>query len=187
MRILVACEFSGVVRDAFLLRGHDAVSCDLLPSEAPGPHVQGDVTPMLRQSWDLVLAFPPCTYLSKAGARWYRSPSWRQTRQVMAADFFTICMMANAPRVCVENPVMMRSALALVGIGYDQIIEPWQHGHPFRKKTCLWLKGLPLLEPTNVLEVRDSFVVGVAGSSVQQMERSRTFHGIANAMAAQWG
>ena len=141
MRVLVACEFSGIVRDAFSALGHDAWSCDLLQSERPGQHIQGDVTEELRKRWDLVVAHPPCTYLSYAGTAHWNSPGRDKLREA-AMEFFMLCYNANSPRVCVENPfglphVRFRPA--------NQIVNPWDFGEPIQKRTCLWLRGLPLL------------------------------------------
>ena len=199
MRVLVACEFSGVVRDAFLARGHDAISCDLLPTESPGPHTQGDVTPILREPWDLVIAFPPCTYLTKAAGNLLRVKlGWREKMQD-AAQFFVACLNANAPRVAVENPRMYSDATKIVGRGPDTVIQPHMFGDPWVKTTGLWLKRLDSLIPDDPVEptgrwvdVRSrtkkingpySAVRGVRGSRA----RSRTFPGIARAMAEQWG
>ncbi len=187
-RVLVACEFSGIVRDAFIAAGHDAISCDLLPSERPGPHIQGDVRPLLREPWDLVIAHPPCTYLANSGVRWLyrdgRRDEDRWARMAEAAEFFHECLLANAPRVCVENPVMHRHA----GIRKaNQFIQPWQFGHGEVKATGLWLRGLPLLEPTEIVDGRTPRVHHMSPGPDRWRERSRTFPGIAAAMADQWG
>ncbi len=141
VRVLVACEFSGIIRDAFITKGHDAISCDLLPTESPGPHIQGDVTCQLREPWDLVIACPPCTFLSYAGTAHWNKPGRAEKREEALA-FFLLCYNANAPRICVENP-----------FGYvhrafrpaDQVINPFDFGEPIRKRTCLWIRNLPLL------------------------------------------
>src|SRR5215475_4318575 len=136
MRVLVACEFSGTVREAFRARGHDAVSCDLLPTERPGPHVTGDITPLLSGNWDLMVAFPPCTYLCASGARWHM----RTDRQEQALRFVRLLMTCPIPRVAIENPV------GVIGTRIrpaDQVIQPWQYGHGETKSTCLWLRNLP--------------------------------------------
>ncbi|NBW16307.1 MAG: hypothetical protein EBR82_50835 [Caulobacteraceae bacterium] len=185
MRILVACEMSGIVRDAFALRGHDALSCDLMPSERPGPHVVGDVRPLLRQRWDLVIAHPPCTRLCKSGVRWLHERNlWREMDE--ACEFFLACLGANADRICVENPIPHRYAAAKIG-AYTQIVHPWQHGHGETKSTCLWLRGLPNLEPTLVVDGRRPAVHLAPPSARRSIDRSRTYTGIAAAMAAQWG
>lgn len=141
MNVLVACEFSGIIRDAFSAKGHDAISCDLLPTESPGPHIQGDVTAELRKPWDLVIACPPCTYLSYAGTAHWNKPGRAELR-ADALEFFKLCLAANAARVCVENPFGLPNQAVRPS---DQIINPFDFGEPIRKRTCLWLKGLPLL------------------------------------------
>lgn len=182
MRVLVACEFSGIVRDAFIERGHDAVSCDLLPSERPGPHIQGDVTPHLfEDGWDLIVAHPPCTYLAVSGARWFKD---RQKEQKDAIGFVALIMLARAERIAIENPVSVISSRIRKP---DQIIQPWMFGHAETKATCLWLKGLPKLEPTNIVEGREPRVHYASPGPDRWKERSRTLPGIAAAMAEQWG
>lgn len=181
LRVLVACEFSGAVRDAFARRGHDAWSCDLLPSERPGQHVVGDVLPLLSEPWDLVIAHPPCTYLAVSGARWWAG---REREQAAALDFAEACFNANAPRVAVENPV---GALVRRLGPASQWLQPWQFGHGETKRTGLWLRGLPPLIPTNVVDGREARVHRMAPGPDRWRERSRTFAGIAEAMAAQWG
>lgn len=190
VRILIACEFSGIVRDAFLERGHNAVSCDLLPSERPGPHYQGDVLDLLWDDWDLMLAFPPCTHLAVSGARWFKDKIKEQNE---ALDFIRKLLNAPIPKICLENPVgIIGTRIRKV----DQIIHPWQFGHETTKPTCLWLKGLPLLEPTNIVSrgVRKVYLSGKTAplwhnqtGRGQGKRRSVTFEGIAKAMAAQWG
>jgi hypothetical protein len=183
MRVLVACEFSGVVRDAFIERGHDAVSCDLLPSERPGPHIQGDVRDVLDRDphWSLLIAFPPCTYLASSGARWWG----QRTREQWAAIEF-VRFLTNVPvrRVAIENPIGL---LSTVYRKPDQIIQPWQFGHGETKATCLWLKGLPRLVPTDIVDGREARVHWMSPGPNRGRERSRTLPGIAAAMAAQWG
>jgi|WetSurMetagenome_2_1015567.scaffolds.fasta_scaffold63145_4 hypothetical protein len=147
MKILVACEFSGIVRDAFIARGHDAVSCDLLPSERPGPHIQGDVLAILGDGWDLMIAHPPCTHLASSGARHF--PAKRADgRQQAGIDFFMAIVNAPIPKIAVENPVGIMSSVYRKPA---QIIQPWQFGENASKKTCLWLKGLPLLQGTRII------------------------------------
>jgi hypothetical protein len=199
LRVLVACEYSGVVRDAFLALGHNAISCDLLPSDAPGPHHQGDVLPLLAEPWDLVIAHPPCTYLCKSGLRWLtdESPKYRLRWQEMidGAAFFRACMEANAPRVAVENPSMHRWATKIVGRRYDQLVQPYMFGHTERKATGLWLKGLPPLVATEdvhaatvALPARERDRVHWAPPGADRWKaRSTTYTGIAAAMAEQWG
>lgn len=193
MKVLVACEFSGVVRDAFTALGHDAWSCDLLPSETPGKHLQGDALNHLGEGWDLLIAHPPCTCLTNAGARWLYGGKgsvkdlkrWRAMED--SARFFLAMLNAPVPRVCVENPIMHRHAAKIVGQPYTQIIQPWQFGHGETKATCLWLKGLPPLKPTNVVSGRTPRVHHASPGKDRWKERSRTLPGIARAMAEQWG
>lgn len=192
MRVLVACEYSGTVRDAFIRMGHDAMSCDLLPTDVPGPHYQGDVTDILGDGWDLMVAHPPCTYLSNAGARWlYAGGKLNQERYeigLKAKEFFLSFLEANIPMVCVENPVPS-SVFQLPK--YSQVVEPYEYGHPFKKKTCLWLKGLPKLMPTDIVSERQSTKIPGnwfnKGGKERQKERARFWTGIAKAMAEQWG
>jgi hypothetical protein len=193
MRVLVACEWSNTVRDAFLAHGHDAYSCDLIRAEHPNPnwrrHIQGDVTPLLRERWDLVIAHPPCTYLCHSGVRWLKNNPTRYKLFLDAVDFFLECWIANAPKICIENPIMHASARSLILPGHQEI-HPWQFGHPVEKTTCLWLQGLPPLRPTNIVSPESDIIHGQPGrwySSTKSRERSRTFPGIAQAMAAQWG
>lgn len=200
LRVLVACEFSGVVRDAFIRRGHDAISCDLLPSESDfGPHHQGDVRPLLREPWDLVIAHPTCTFLCKSSIRWLTDPDpkyklrWQQL--IESAEFFRACLDANAPRVAVENPQMHRWATKIVGRRYDQLVQPYMFGHTERKGTGLWLRDLPPLVPTEdvyaatmALPARERDRVHYAPPGPDRWKaRSTTYSGIAEAMAAQWG
>ena len=188
MRVLVACEFSGIVREAFLRRGHDAYSCDLRFTAyyRSARHITGDVRPLLRQSWDLVIAHPPCTYLTNSGSPFLIRPG-RIEKVKFGALLFLQCLNANAPRVCVENPIPHRAAKELIGEPYTQVIQPWQFGHGETKATCLWLKGLPPLVPTNVVEGREQRNRNLPPSANRRMLRSLTFHGIARAMAEQWG
>lgn len=199
MRVLVACEFSGIVREAFRKRGHDAMSCDLLPTEQEGPHYQGNVLEILGEGWDLMIAHPPCTYLTNAGVRHLHdhvssrngakasvSGSVRWVALFEAAEFFNALQHANIPRIAVENPIPHKYAKALIG-PYTQTIHPWQFGHGETKPTCLWLKGLPNLIPTNVVEGREARVHRMSPGPDRWKERSRTYQGIADAMAAQWG
>ncbi len=182
MKVLVACEFSGVVRDAFLRRGHYAVSCDLLSTESPGPHVQGDVRELLEDGWDLMIAHPPCTHLAASGARWFKE---KRVEQELALDFVRLLLAQDhIPHICVENPVGIISSRIRKP---DQIIQPWQFGHGETKATCLWLKGLPPLVPTNVVDGREPRVHRMSQSADRWKERSRTYQGIAEAMAEQWG
>lgn len=186
MRVLVACEFSGIVRDSFIEKGHDAWSCDLLPSEAPGPHIQGDVRDefgLLKGKWDLVIAHPPCDDLAVSGARWFKEKQL-DGRQQASIDFFMFFTDLDVPMVCIENPVGIMSTLYRKP---DQIVHPWHHGHGETKATCLWLKGLPLLQPTVVVAGREPRVWRMGPHPDRWKERSRTYVGIAKAMAEQWG
>jgi hypothetical protein len=183
MRVLVACEFSGIVRDAFRARGHDAVSCDLLPSERPGPHWQGDVRDLFDEPWDMMIAHPPCTYLAVSGAAHFKKPG-RARLQDDALDFVRLLMCAPIPRICIENPVSVISSRIRRP---DQIIQPWMFGHGETKKTCLWLKNLLPLTPTDVVEGREPRVHRMAPGPDRWKERSRTLPGLAAAMADQWG
>lgn len=184
VRVLVACEFSGVVRDAFLARGHDAWSCDLLPSESDcGVHVQEDVRIVLKETgpWDMMLAFPPCTYLAVSGARWFAK---RRREQFAALRFVADLLDAPVPQIALENPVGVIGPTIRPA---DQIIQPWQFGHGETKATCLWLKNLPLLQPTNIVEGRHGRVWREPPGPDRWKNRSRTYQGIADAMAEQWG
>ena len=192
MKILIACEFSGTVRDAFSALGHDVTSCDLLPSETQGKHYQGSVLDILNDGWDLMIAHPPCTYLSNAGAR-HLYPKGvlnkdRFNNGLEAKEFFMALYNADIPLICVENPIPSK---VYELPEYTQSIQPYEHGHPFKKKTCLWLKGLPNLVPTKIVTERESSkVVGNwfnKGGKDRQKNRAKTFQGIADAMAAQWG
>jgi hypothetical protein len=187
LRVLIACEFSGIVRDAFAARGHDAWSCDLLPTERPGKHIQGDVLEVLDQGWDLMIAFPPCTFLCISGARWWKDKG-RQRKQDQALTFVRKLLNAPIDRIALENPV------GCIGTRIrpsDQIIQPWMFGHGEIKKTCFWLKNLDRLIPTRIVKGRRPRVHydfgGISGRAEQWKYRSRTLSGIANAMAIQWG
>lgn len=181
MRVLVACEFSGIVRDAFLALGHDAVSCDVLPSERPGPHILGDVRQHMADNFDLLLAFPPCTYLANSGARWWAQ---RQAEQAAALAFVQCLLDAPIPRIALENP---EGKIGSTIRHHDQLIHPWEYGEHAEKKTCLWLKNLPLLQPTALVWPRPQTCWRMGQSTTRQRDRSRTFPGIAAAMAQQWG
>ena len=188
MKVLVACEFSGIVRESFRARGHDAMSCDLLPSEQDGPHYQGDVRDVLDDGWDMMIAHPPCTHLAVSGARWFYK---KQREQAEALDFVRLLMNAPIPRIAIENPVSIISSHIRKP---DQIIQPWQFGDPFQKTTCLWLFSLPALVPTKIVD-KGEFVTTPSGKRLPKWysddkspkNRSRTFRGIAQAMAEQWG
>lgn len=183
MRVLVACEYSGRVRDAFKAQGHDAWSCDILPTEVPGNHIQADVLDVLRDGWDLMIAHPPCTHLAVSGARHFAEKRASGVQQE-ALEFVRALLNAPIDRICLENPVSIISTKIRKP---DQIIQPWQHGHGETKSTCLWLKGLPLLEPTNIVAGREARIHKMAPSPDRWKERSRTYEGIALAMAEQWG
>ncbi len=181
MKVLIGCEYSGVVRDAFIVRGHDAISCDLLPTETPGPHYQGDVRDIIGDGWDLAIFHPPCTHLAVSGARWFRD---KQAEQAEALAFVRELLSAPIPRIALENPVSIISSRIRKP---DQIIQPWQFGHGETKATCLWLKNLPLLAPTDIVDGREARVHKMPPGPDRWKERSRTYHGIAEAMADQWG
>lgn len=191
MRVLIACEYSGTVRDAFSDFGHDAISCDLLPSEKPGQHYQGDVRDILHDGFDLMIAHPPCTHLAVSGARWFKD---KQEEQRLALDFVRFLMDAPIPRIAIENPVSIISSRIRKP---DQIIQPYEHGHEATKTTCLWLKNLPLLKPTHIVGKGPRHVTksgkslpswyNLPPSANRWKIRSATFTGIAQAMASQWG
>lgn len=183
MRILVACEYSGRVRDAFIKKGHDAISCDLLPTESPGPHIQGDVLELLEEGFDLMVAHPPCTHLAVSGARYFAAKR-ADGRQQAAIDFFMQLAHAPIPRIAIENPICIMSS---VWRKPDQIIQPWQFGHGETKATCLWLKGLPCLVPTSIVEGREARVHLMPPTADRWKLRSTTYQGIADAIADQWG
>ena len=181
MKVLIACEYSGRVRDAFLALGHDAMSCDLLPTDVEGPHHMGDVTELLHMGWDLMIAHPPCTHLAVSGSRWFKG---KVKEQAEALVFVQTLMDAPIAKIAIENPISVISSRIRKP---DQIIQPWQFGHGETKATCLWLKGLPKLTPTNVVEGREARVHRMPPGPNRWKERSRTFEGVAHAMAAQWG
>lgn len=182
MRVLVACEYSGQVREAFRRRGHDAWSCDLLPAEdGSDRHIVGDVVPLLDDGWDLMVAHPPCTHLAVSGARWFAD---KTAEQAEALRFVRRLMDAPIPRIAIENPVSVISSEIRPA---DQVIQPWQFGHGETKATCLWLKGLPPLKPTRIVSGRYPRVHLMPPGPDRWKERSRTYEGIAEAMAEQWG
>lgn len=184
MRVLIACEYSGRVRDAFAKRGHTAVSCDLLPSDSPhGWHVKGDVLRLLDKGWDLLIAHPPCTHLAVSGARHFAAKQASGVQQE-ALDFVRALLDAPIERIALENPVSIISSRIRRP---DQVIQPWQFGHGETKATCLWLKNLPKLQPTNVVDGRENRVHRMPPSADRWKKRSTTYQGIADAMAAQWG
>jgi site-specific DNA-cytosine methylase len=182
MKGLVACEFSGIVRDAFRMRGHDFWSCDLLPCEGNNTwHIRIDVREILGKGWDIIIAHPPCTHLAVSGARWFKD---RRNEQTEALDFVRLLMQAPAAKIAVENPVSIISSQIRKP---DQIIQPWQFGHGEIKATCLWLKNLPKLTPTDIVDGRTPRVHYASPSPDRWKKRSRTIPGIAQAMAEQWG
>lgn len=181
MKVLVACEYSGTVRDAFIRAGHDAMSCDILPTDSAGPHYQGDVRDILGDGWDLMIAHPPCTHLAVSGARWFKD---KVTEQAEALDFVRLLMDAPIERIAIENPISIISSKIRKP---DQIIQPWMFGHGETKATCLWLKNLPKLTPTNIVEGRDNRIHRMPPSPDRWKLRSTTYTGIARAMAEQWG
>lgn len=183
LRVLVACEYSGRVRDAFAALGHFALSCDLLPTETLGNHYQGDVFDIIDYGWDLMIAHPPCTHLAVSGARHFKEKRESGVQQE-ALEFVKKLLDAPIPKIALENPVSIISSVIRKP---DQIIQPWQFGHGETKATCLWLKGLPKLIPTDIVEGREQRVHKMAPSPDRWKERSRTYKGIADAMAAQWG
>lgn len=187
MRVLIACEFSGTVRDAFATKGHDAWSCDLLPTEKPGNHIQDNVLNHLGDGWDLMIAHPPCTYLCNSGVCWLYRKEGRWDQMKEAAKFFKRFLEAPIPRIAVENPIMHKYAIEIIGRRQDQVIQPYMFGHGERKATCLWLKNLSPLEPTELVEGREQRLHRLPPSPDRWKERSRTYKGIAEAMATQWG
>ena len=183
MRVLVACEYSGRVRDAFIRGGHDAMSCDLLPTDVEGPHYQGDVFDIINNGWDLMIAHPPCTDLAVSGARHFAAKI-ADGRQGRALDFVRRLLDAPVERIALENPISIISSKIRKP---DQIIQPWQFGHGETKATCLWLKNLPKLIPTNIVEGREARIHKMPPSADRWKKRSETYLGIASAMAEQWG
>ncbi len=181
MRVLIACEFSGIVRDAFKEKGHDAWSCDLLPSERVGQHIQDDVINILNEKWDLMIAHPPCTHLSVSGARWFK---YKGDEQKEALLFVHKLMSSNINKIAIENPISIISTKIKKP---SQIIQPWQFGHGETKATCLWLKNLPNLKAENIVNGRIARTHMEPPSPDRWKNRSRTMQGIANAMANQWG
>ncbi len=198
MKVLIACEYSGIVREAFKAKGHDAISCDLLPGElylfkeAKGKHYQGDVFDIINDGWDLMIGHPPCTYLSYAANRVWDTPG-RAHKREEALDFFKALYKAPIDKICIENPI----SYAITYKKYDQIINPWQFGEPYNKRTCLWLKNLPLLKPTNIVKPLEKYfpsgikkcctdIMGSGSGEARRKARSRFWPGIANAMAEQW-
>lgn len=189
MNVLIGCEFSGIVREAFKAQGHNAWSCDLLPTEIPGQHYQCDIKRVMYwipnpikecKKWDLMIAHPPCTHLAVSGARWFKD---KQKEQAEALEFVQMLMEAPIEKICIENPISVISSKIRKP---DQIIQPWQFGHGETKATCLWLKNLPSLVPTNIVEGREARIHKMPPGKNRWKERSRTFVGVAQAMAEQW-
>lgn len=183
MKVLIACEYSGTVRDAFIRAGHNAMSCDLLPTDKPGPHYQGDVMHVIGDGWDLMIAHPPCTHLAVSGARHFEEKRASGVQQ-KALEFVRALLAAPIPKIALENPVSIISSQICKP---DQIIQPWQFGHGETKATCLWLKGLPKLKPTNIVDGREARVHRLPPGPDRWKLRSTTYAGIAAAMAEQWG
>ena len=196
MRVLIACEYSGTVRDAFVAKGHDAMSCDLLPTDKAGPHYQGDVFDIIGDGWDLMIAHPPCTYLTNSGVTWLHKDPSRWAKLDDGAAFFKALLNADIPMIAVENPIMHKYAKERIGgTKQTQVVQPWMFGHLEQKATCLWLKGLQPLVATN--NVRDEMMAlpknqrerlhYLPPSADRWKLRSTTYQGIADAMAKQWG
>lgn len=183
MKVLVACEYSGIVRDAFAAKGHDAMSCDLLPTESPGQHYQGDVRDVIDYPWDLMIAHPPCTHISVSGAAHFKRKKL-SGEQHAGVSFFMMLTKTNIPMTCIENPVCIMSTLWRKP---DQIVQPWQYGHGETKATCFWLHNLPPLVATNIVEGREQRMHYMPPSKDRGKLRSKTYQGIADAMAEQWG
>lgn len=183
MKVLIACEFSGIVREAFKAKGHDAWSCDLLDTEIPGQHIKGDVLDCLQKynyDFEIMIAHPPCTHLAVSGARWFKDKKQEQEAALM---FVKQLMNQPIKKICIENPISIISSRIRKP---DQIIQPWQFGHGETKATCLWLKNLPKLTPTNIVDGREARIHKMAPGPDRWKERSRTMPGIAQAMADQW-
>jgi hypothetical protein len=195
MKILIACEFSGVVRNAFTEHGHDVMSCDLLPSEKPGQHYQGDVFDIIDDGWDIMVAHPPCTYLANSGVCWLYKKEGRWDDMRKGADFFKSLLYADIDKICIENPIPHKYAVDVIGQKYNQIVQPYQFGHMESKATCLWLKNLSKLKSTDnvksdMLKLPKNVsqrLHYLSPGPERQKERSRTYSGIAKAMAKQWG
>jgi len=195
-KVLVACEYSGTVRDAFIRAGHDAMSCDLLPTDVAGPHYQGDVKYVLDDEWDLLIAHPPCTYMTNSGVSWLHKDPARWALLDDAAAFFNLLLDAPVKRIAVENPIMHKYAKERIGNRkQNQVVQPWMFGHMEQKGTCLWLKNLPLLTATNNVKAEMLLLPDNERQRLHYLSpgpdrwklRSKTYQGIADAMAAQWG
>lgn len=185
MKILIGCEYSGRVRDSFIKKGHDAISCDILDTISPGPHYKGNVLDIINDNWDMGIFFPPCTHLATSGARWF---PFKQKEQKEAIDFFMKLVNSNIPKIAIENPVGIMSTIYRKP---DQIIEPYMFGESYNKKTCLWLKNLPKLVPTNIVNQGEYVIHGgkriPKWYSNREIKRDLTFQGIADGMSSQWG
>jgi len=181
MKILIACEFSGIIREAFKNKGHDAWSCDLLPTDIKGCHIQKDVLQILDYEWDMMIAHPPCTHLAVSGARWFKLKLQEQKEAIQFVKKLIFC---DIEKICIENPISIISTKIRKP---DQIIQPWQFGHGETKATCLWLKNLPKLKPTNIVSGREQKIWKMSPSKDRSKLRSITYQGIADAMASQWG
>lgn len=189
MRVLVACEYSAIVRDAFRRRGHDAWSCDFLDTEGdPQWHIKGDTLEILNDGWDLMIAHPPCTFLCNSGVRWLHERPERWIEMKEAAEFFKLLLNADIPRIAIENPVMHKYAVKIIGRRQDFTVQPWQFGDNFKKRTCFWAKNLPPLKPTSDLDGSTAIAECHLASPGENRwkDRSRTYPGLANAMADQW-
>lgn len=187
MKVLIACEYSGTVRDAFIKQGHNAISCDLLPTDRPGPHYQGDVFDIINDGFDLMIAHPPCTYLCNSGVSWLHKDESRWSKLKDGAEFFKKLLNTNIPKICIENPIIHKYAVEIIGTRQNQVVQPWMFGHGETKATCLWLKNLPNLIPTNIVSGREQRLHKLPPSKDRWKIRSTTFQGIADAMAQQWG
>ena len=185
MKVLVACEYSGRVRDAFIKIGHEAISCDLLPTDSPGPHYQGDVFDIINDGWDLMIAHPPCTYLCNSGVCWLHKDESRWGKMRWGALFFRQLLESNIKKIAIENPIMHKYAKEIIRVNQTQVIQPWQFGHGETKATCLWIKGLPSLKPTDIVEGRHQRLHLLPPSKDRWKLRSTTYQGIADAMAQQ--
>lgn len=186
MRVIIGCEYSQIVTKAFRDKGHEAYSCDLLPTEGNKDwHIQDNIIKHVNREWDLAIFHPPCTRLANSGVRWLNERNlWKEMKE--GAEFFKLLLNSPIPKIAVENPIPHKYALEIIGRKYDQIIQPWQFGHGETKATCLWLKGLPKLLPTNIVSGREQRIHNLGPSKDRWKERSRTFQGIAEAMAQQW-
>lgn len=195
MKVLIACEYSGTVRDAFKSRGHDVLSCDLLDSETPGNHYKGDIRDVLYDSWDLIIAHPPCTYITNSGVHLLHKDESRWVLLDEATDFFKLFLNHPCEKICIENPIPHKYGVERIGRKYDQLIQPYMFGHMERKATCLWLKGLPkLVETNNVKEEmlklpkrEQQRLFYLPNNKDRWKIRSKTYDGIAKAMSEQWG